>query len=259
MPNCWGLILFLFASDAGAASVNLAWDASTSSGITEYVVKYGASPGIYTAQESAGLSLTKTISGLPDGFRYYFVVTAKGTGGESDVSNEVSYRQSFTNPPMKILLEIASASLETPFILNSDSGYTYAVSTNEDSGFCRFNFTVPYLDEYVIWSAVFSDSEGTDSFYVSRDSQPEDVYDTVRLRAPIWQWTTINGRGGTDKPIESAYAIDPRLFIMDGTNEIIFRGREQGTKLRAILITNDRSIVPIYPSTPTNLLLTVER
>ena len=259
MRYSWGIIALFFVSTAYSASVSLAWDASTSEGITEYIIKYGAVPGVYTAQESAGMATSKTISGLPDGFRYYFVVTAKSPGGESDVSNEVSWRQAFTNPPTQILLEIGSASLENPFILTSDGMSTYAVSTNDDSGFCRFTFPVPYLDEYVIWSAVLSENEGTDSFYVSRDSQPEDIYDTVQLRAPIWQWTMINGRGGIDKPIESAHAIDPRLFIMSGTNEIRFRGREKGTGLKAILITNDRSVVPVYPSTPTNLTLTIER
>lgn len=259
MRYSWGLIALLFVSTAYSASVSLSWDASTSSGITEYIVKYGAVPGVYTAQESAGMATSKTIPGLPDGFRYYFVVTAKGSGGESDVSNEVSYRQSFSNPPVQILLEVASAILEPPFVLVSDGSYTYAVSTNEDVGFCRFFPTFPFLDEYVIWAAVLSENEGTDSFYVSQDSHPEDVYDTVRLWTPAWQWTMINGRGGIDKPIESSHAIDPRFFIVSGPNEIRFRGREQGTKLKAILITNDRSVVPIYPSTPTNLTLTLER
>jgi len=259
VSNCWCLILLLSVSTAYSASVSLAWDASTSSGITEYIVKYGAVPGVYTAQESSGMATSKIISGLPDGFRYYFVVTAKSATGESDVSNEVSWRQSFTNPPIQILIQVESSVLQPPFVLVSDGISSYAASTNNELGLCKFTFPAPYLDEYVIWSAVFSENEGTDSFYVAQDSQPEDIYDTVRVRAPLWQWTTINGRGGIDKPIELAYAIDPRLFIMSGTNEIKFRGREQGTGLKAILITNDRGVVPVYPSTPTNLTLTIER
>lgn len=261
MPNCWGLVLLLLALPAGAASVSLAWDASPST-VSQYIVHWGTFPGVYTSHESAGMALTKTIPDLPDGVRHYFAVTAKGVEGDSDFSNEISYRQSFSNPPVRILLQSEFATLEAPFVTKTDSSAMtggYAVSTNTDAGTCTFRVTVPFLDEYVMWARVMSSHEGADSLYVSINNQAEDVYDTVRVRKPEWQWTQVNGRGGIDKPLEASHAIDPRFFIMEGFNRVQFRGREQGTGLDAVLITNDKSFIPKAPSIPDNLQLTGEQ
>lgn len=249
----------LFAFTSHPDSVNLAWDASPTLPVTEYVVHYGTASRDYTESESAGLFLSKTISGLSNGQRYYFAVTAKSILGESVPSNEVSYRQSFSNPPVRILLQAEFAALEAPFVTKTDSRAMtggYAVSTNTDAGVCTFRVTVPFLDEYVMWARVLSPDEGTDSLYVALNNQAADIYDTVAVRTNVWQWTQVNGRGGTDKPPELSHAIDPRLFIMEGFNQVKFIGREQGTALDAFLVTNDRSFVPKAPSIPDNLQLT---
>jgi len=243
------------------ASVTLAWDASTSSDVFVYTVKYGTSPGIYTAQESAGLSLSKTISGLPDGFRYYFVVTCKSPTGESDVSNMVTYSQPTTNPAVYITIQAEDAGIQAPMEIRPDLtalGEKYAVSTNNNAGILEFFPHVPFVDEYVIWARILSPDDGHDSFYVSLNSEPEDVYDTVRVYTNDWRWTTVNGRGGSDKPIEDSHKIDPRLFILSGSDKVTFRGREEGTPIDAILITNDRGVIPLAPPAPINLQLTVE-
>lgn len=257
-----GLVLLLLALPAGAASVTLAWDASTTLAVTEYIVHYGTSPGVYTAHESAGLSLTKTLPNLIDGERYYFAVTAKVADGESIFSNEVNYRQSFSNPPVQILLQAEAAILEHPFIAIDDIGAMggrYAASTNTDVGVCKFVFPVPFMDEFVVWARILSPTEAQDSFYVAHNSKPADIFDTVKDRAPVWQWARINGRGGVGKPLDAAHAIDPRLFVMSGTNDIKFMGRETWTGLDAVLITNDRNLVPRAPPAPFNLQLTLEQ
>jgi hypothetical protein len=251
----WTLLLPCIAQ---SASVPLAWDASPGPGVVEYIVHYGTSPGVYTSHESAGMSLTKTISGLPDGFRYYFAITAKSVTGESDRSNEVNYKMAVTNPPVQILIGAEAAELELPFVLVTDEGSTYAVSTNNNVGTCNFKFNVPFVDEYSIWVSVMTVNEGQDSFFVGHNAQLEDIYDTSLIWTNAWQWTLVNGRGGNEKPFELSHAIDPRLFIMVGTNEVKFRGREQGTGIKAILITNDRKVVPKVPKGPINLQLTVE-
>lgn len=255
------LWLLLLPLTLRPASVSLAWDASPSV-VTEYVVHYGTSPGVYTSAESAGLSLSKTISGLPDGFRYYFAVTARAQEGESVHSNEITYRQIFNNPPIQIILQAESAILDHPFVRLDDTtamGGSYTATTNTDRGSCRFVFTVPFMDEFVVWARVLSPTDGRDSFLVAHNNQPPDIYDTVRARTSLWQWTKVNGRGGSDEPLGSSHTIEPRLFIMGGSNEIKFHGRETWTGLDVILITNNTNLVPVAPSTPNNLQLSSAR
>jgi hypothetical protein len=86
------LALLLFSSNLFAASANLAWDASTSSGVGGYKVSYGTSSGNYTSTIDAGNSTTYALSGLPEGTQYYFAVKAYDSTKttESAYSNEVN-------------------------------------------------------------------------------------------------------------------------------------------------------------------------
>lgn len=88
------VISMLFANSARAGSVTLAWNASTSSGLTNYTVKYGAGSGSYTGRvDVSGATTSATVGGLSAGVTFYFVVTARSTNSmESDPSNEISYR-----------------------------------------------------------------------------------------------------------------------------------------------------------------------
>lgn len=282
MPNRWYIILFLLVtlgcignkdtvgirSSRRIFSVSLAWDASLDTGITEYIVKYGTSPYVHTNQVSAGLSLTKTVTGLVEGYRYYFVVTCKTSSQESPESNVATYRQLTSNPPVYILLQSELATIDPPMEIREGTDPImgsgplldrYVVSTNNDSGTVTFFVNVPYVDDYTVWARIFSTDDGHDSFYVSLNNSEEDVYDTVYSYGLDWKWTTVNGRGGTDKPVTDAHKIDPRLFFLTGQDSITFRCREQGTPLDAIVITNDRGFRPISPPPPFTLQLTIEQ
>ena len=92
---CWPAI-------AGAASVTLAWDKSTSADVVGYRVYQSLISGSYTFGEGIAVAYTDgtseyinkvTIDNLTPGIRYYFVVTAvNSSGAESLPSNEVSIR-----------------------------------------------------------------------------------------------------------------------------------------------------------------------
>jgi hypothetical protein len=69
---------------ASAANVNLAWDASVSTGVTGYRFYIGTAPGVYTTNINVGNVLLYTALNLTPGQRYYFSVTAY------DVSNQQS-------------------------------------------------------------------------------------------------------------------------------------------------------------------------
>jgi len=80
-------------STAGNQQVTLTWQAPGSDGgssITGYKVYWGTVSGSYTHVQEVGNVLTYTVTGLTNGQRYYFAVTAFNAVGESDKSNEVS-------------------------------------------------------------------------------------------------------------------------------------------------------------------------
>jgi hypothetical protein len=83
--------LILAPAAASAQAVNLAWDASTDTSVTGYVVKWGTQAGNYTWSKDVGPQTTWTVSGLVPDQKYYFVVTSYAATGLSSVpSNEVS-------------------------------------------------------------------------------------------------------------------------------------------------------------------------
>ena len=92
------LILLFFAlctipvPSAFAATVNLAWKASTGSNVDGYKMYYGTSSRNYSYDVNVGNSTSCSLSGLQEGRRYYFATTAYNTSDvESDYSPELSY------------------------------------------------------------------------------------------------------------------------------------------------------------------------
>jgi hypothetical protein len=83
------LLLLCSAGQLSAANVSLAWDASTSTGITGYKVYVGTASKTYSSPITIGNLTTYTVTGLSAG-TYYFAVTAITSSAESGFSNEVS-------------------------------------------------------------------------------------------------------------------------------------------------------------------------
>ena len=83
--------LLLASSVASAQSVNLAWDASTDTTVTGYMVKWGTRAGNYTQTVNVGNVTSYSVNGLVPDQKYYFVVTSYNAGNvPSSPSNEVS-------------------------------------------------------------------------------------------------------------------------------------------------------------------------
>jgi len=95
------LALLLMAALAHAADVTLAWNASTSTSVTGYRVHYGQATATYSNTVDAGAALTKVVTGLTPGQRYFFAATAyDGWGQVSSYSNEVVYTVPLPPPPL---------------------------------------------------------------------------------------------------------------------------------------------------------------
>jgi len=88
---------------------------------------------------------------------------------------------------------------------------------------------------------VYGANDTSDSFVVSVDGASQDIYDVAEGRwTAAWQWTAVNGRGGG-----APASISPRLFYLTaGKHTLKFDGREAGTRLDQILITNDLQSTP---------------
>ena len=144
-----------------------------------------------------------------------------------------------------VRMEAESAALSGPMWVGSTDqafGGKYILATATDNGTATWAFTVPSSGGYYIWSRVMAADAQHDSFYAKANGGAEDIYDTAQETwSPNWQWTVLNGRGGTDAPL----TIDPRILtLVAGTNTFVFRGRETNSGLDRILITNDPAYVP---------------
>jgi hypothetical protein len=153
-------------------------------------------------------------------------------------------------------LEAEQSFSTAPMVINSDasaSGDACIASNTSDSGSATFTVDLATDGNYVIWSRVLAPSYYHDSFYVSVDSGPEDVYDIAHdTWSDSWQWTRVNGRADNNTPL----TLNPRIFELSaGIHEIVFRAREPDTKLDRLIITNNLSFVPddSGPPTPTPL------
>jgi len=144
-----------------------------------------------------------------------------------------------------ISLEAEQSFSAAPMVINSDtsaSGGASIASNTSASGSATFTVNLATDGDYVIWSRALAPSNYQDSFYVSVDGGPEDVYDVAHdTWSDSWQWTRVNGRAGKDTPL----TLNPRIFELSaGAHQIVFRTREPRTLLDRLIITNDLNFVP---------------
>ncbi len=84
--------LILFPAVVHSADVTLAWDANSESDLAGYILYYGTTSGIYTANIDVGNITQHTLTGLQNGATYYFAVTAYNLYDyESIYSKELAY------------------------------------------------------------------------------------------------------------------------------------------------------------------------
>ncbi len=88
----WALSLLCLALPSGAlgAQVTLTWNDNSASGLSGYVLYYGATRGSYDVSVDVGMRTTYTVSGLDADRVYYFAMAAYDpAGNESDLSPEI--------------------------------------------------------------------------------------------------------------------------------------------------------------------------
>lgn len=107
---------------AGNQQVGLTWAAV--SGATSYHVKRSTTSGSGYTQVGAPSSATYTDSGLTNGTRYYYVVSAVNAAGESSNSSEVSATPAVATTDITVTINPAQTKPISPWIygINSYSG-----------------------------------------------------------------------------------------------------------------------------------------
>ena len=92
-------MLFAMLTSLPAASVTLAWDPSSGTGVVGYKIYYGPASRTYTNSLATGNVTNATIDNLVAGGSYFFAATAVTAGGvESAFSNEIQYQVAQNTP-----------------------------------------------------------------------------------------------------------------------------------------------------------------
>jgi fibronectin type 3 domain-containing protein len=119
---------------AGNAQVSLTWTAS--SGATSYHVKRSTTSGAET-QISSPTSTSYTDTGLTNGTKYFYVVSAANSGGESAISSEVSATPSApsTTPATPTGLQATGGNAQVSLSWNASTGAaSYDVKRSTTNG-----------------------------------------------------------------------------------------------------------------------------
>ncbi|MGC1635854.1 MAG: glycoside hydrolase family 44 protein [Candidatus Acidiferrales bacterium] len=190
---------------AGNTQITLTWTASA--GATSYHVKRSTTSGAET-QISAPTANSFTDTGLTNGAKYFYVVSAVNAGGESANSSEVSATPTApaTPPPTPTGLQATPGNTQVALTWNATTGATsYHVKRSTTSG-GPFNSTLAsptgtnYTDAavingtayYYVVSAVNATGESANSAQVSATPTAPTVNVTITIdptkTKPISPW-----------------------------------------------------------------------
>src|SRR5580658_2906164 len=138
------------AATAGNAQVSLAWTAS--SGATSYYVKRAAVSGGPYAQVAAPTTNSYVDAGLTNGTKYYYVVSAYNSAGESANSSEVSATPTapVTAPPTPTGLAATARNAQVSLTWNASTGATsYHVKRSTTTGGPYTQVAAPTAANYI--------------------------------------------------------------------------------------------------------------
>jgi hypothetical protein len=192
----FGAALSAAPSEVLAANVTLAWNPNTESNLSGYKIHYGLGSRSYSTAVDVGKNVSYTMTGLQEGQKYYFAVTAHTTTGlSSGYSNEVSYAiptAGGTSPPPAGTGEIVidngksgTSATGTWTVSSAAGGYggqsLYSKST---SALYRFSASVSNYQQVYLWWASYSNRS---------TKVPVKIYNGNTLIATVYVDQTKNG------------------------------------------------------------------
>jgi len=198
----------ILSSSALAATVNLAWKASTGLNLDGYKMYYGTSSRNYSYDVNVGNSTSCSLSGLQEGRRYYFATTAYNASDvESDYSPELSYTINTSSTDSTSSSGSTSGSGTTDS--SSGSGTTDSSSGSGTTGSTSGSGTIiidngdPNTEAFGSWrkssaggfygaNSVYSNKHGNTYTFEAACSGAQEVY----------LWYAASGNRCTNVPIE---------------------------------------------------------
>lgn len=148
--------------------------------------------------------------------------------------------------------ELTDGILADTELTPSGESVTFIEFTNP-TALLNLDFEITTPGDYIVWGRVKTRTEGSDSFFVSMDDGPIDVYDCAAERySDEYHWTPLSGRAGNlDSWEASAYAENARIFHLEpGPHTLSFSLRESGARLDSVLIVNASSVNPFNATAP---------
>ena len=147
------------SATAGNAVVNLSWSASSNA--TSYSVKRSTSSGT-EAQIAVPTSTSYTDTAVTNGTKYFYVVAAADSGGESANSSQVSATPTLAAPPVPTGLSATAGNAVVNLSWSASSNATsYSVKRSTSSG-TEAQIAVPTSTSYTDTAV----TNGTKYFYV---------------------------------------------------------------------------------------------
>lgn len=175
-------------------------------------------------------------SGIPVSDAYVdFVITS---GEENGASLDVP-------PPRdEIILEGENGDLTGTMQVGSDGNASNgkfihmpeADGDNNQTGDAAFDFEVESSGNYYVWARVIAPHGESDSFFLQMDDAPSYPGDKWAFSPFSSSWTW--------------YRWDKSFNLSAGSHTVRFNGREDGTKLDQVLITDDANFTPSGIETP---------
>jgi hypothetical protein len=165
--------------------------------------------------------------------------TTVSTGGSS-----VPVTTDAVGEPEEIVLQAETGAIQSPMTSEFDNSALGGrfVQTNAGAGAVDFTFKVKG-GEYVVWARVAAGLDvplEQDSFVVAVDGGAPDTWDlfeTTDIPPTDWSWEQVSLRCGGDNNVHNC---NPQIFTLGpGEHTLSILGRESGSKLDAIVITDD--------------------
>lgn len=185
-----------------------------------------------------------------------YVLQLSASDGQLASSNDIMITvgaSSVTNTALAF--EAESGTLTTPMTAKTNTSGTsttvYIMSSQANKGTASYSMNVPTGGNYVVWCRVTATNSSSESFIVSMDGGPQDIFDAVLTGnySSSWVWSVVNGRGGTNAPASAAGTINPRIFpLTAGSHTLLIQARQKNTLLDKLLVTDDLSFVPVDPT-----------
>lgn len=142
-------------------------------------------------------------------------------------------------------LEAEDGNIELPMEIEADptasAGNFVHLPSGSNAGSATYQFTTTAdTGTYVVWTRVLAPTSSDNSFFVTMDDESRYSWHIQNISVD-WQWNQI----GIWDQFDNSLVQDPAIYTLNsGQHALIIEGRESGTILDKIMITNDLNFTP---------------